>query len=546
MPGYHPFRDTGITSRADRFRRESANLYERVRASLFLYAACRFTLQEAPVFRSTGKIPVTGFECLLNRNFEKAILLFHQEMEESGPNATLFSCLADSYHQLAFKILSDQVRKSVRSSRGNQWMFRVGNPEEHPLQIRPELLDPGRGNALFPLLCEKTPVRLDLSHSGWSDIFFLGMDYPEGARVINISVDLGVYGYDKEINPPLASYLRVINEPVLRISSIDLNDSKDITRLSELFNFGADYLGLLKAAVIASGLIPPSFEGTNHSLRDILRKVVGPGLGLELVTRVNDIPKGSRLAVSTNLLASMISVIMRATGQTSSLEGGLEEEERRLVASRAILGEWLGGSGGGWQDSGGIWGGVKAIEGVLAMQNDPEFGISRGCLLPRHQLLGDQGIHPRFGELLTSSLVLMHGGMASNVGPVLEMVTERYLLRSKKEWEARKLANTIYDQVKESIKTGQIDKLADLTNRNFFEPLKTIIPWASNQYTETIIARVKEKFGRDYRGFLMLGGMSGGGMGMFVDNAGGSEAKDAILGILQQTCNEMRNYLPLQ
>lgn len=28
----------------------------------------------------------------------------------------------------------------------------------------------------------------------------------------------------------------------------------------------------------------------------------------------------------------------------------------------AILGEWLGGSGGGWQDSGGLWPGIKLIE----------------------------------------------------------------------------------------------------------------------------------------------------------------------------------------
>ena len=35
---------------------------------------------------------------------------------------------------------------------------------------------------------------MDLTHSGWSDIFFLGMDFPEGARVINISVDLAVRG----------------------------------------------------------------------------------------------------------------------------------------------------------------------------------------------------------------------------------------------------------------------------------------------------------------------------------------------------------------
>ena len=55
---------------------------------------------------------------------------------------------------------------------------------------------------------------------------------------------------------------------------------------------------------------------------------------------------------------------MRATGQTASLTGPLAEHERRLVAARAILGEWLAGSGGGWQDSGGVWPGIKLIEGV--------------------------------------------------------------------------------------------------------------------------------------------------------------------------------------
>ena len=79
--------------------------------------------------------------------------------------------------------------------------------------------------------------------------------------------------------------------------------------------------------------------------------MVGPGLGLEIVSSVNNIPKGSRLAVSTNLLASLIAVCMRATGQAKNLSGQLDEPERRLVAARAILGEWLGGSGGGWQDS---------------------------------------------------------------------------------------------------------------------------------------------------------------------------------------------------
>lgn len=142
------------------------------------------------------------------------------------------------------------------------------------------------------------------------------------------------------------SYIRAIAEPVLRLTSIDLNTTKDIHDLADLFNFGNDYLSLVKAGVIASGLIPPSFEGTNQSLQNILSRIVAPGMGIELVTKVNDIPKGSRFAVSTNLLGSIISLLMRATGQTKSLTGGLEESERRLVASRAILGEWIGGSGG--------------------------------------------------------------------------------------------------------------------------------------------------------------------------------------------------------
>ncbi len=131
-----------------------------------------------------------------------------------------------------------------------------------------------------------------------------------------------------------------------------------------MFDFAKDYLGLLKAAVIASGIVPPGIEGSGQSLADLLERVVGPGRGLELVSNVNNIPKGSRLAVSTNLLAALIGVCMRATGQARSLTGALEENERRIVLARALLGEWIGGSGGGWQDSGGVWPGMKLICGA--------------------------------------------------------------------------------------------------------------------------------------------------------------------------------------
>jgi hypothetical protein len=528
----------------ERFRRQAGNLYERVRATLFLYAAYRFYLSESPAIPATGAIPFEGFAGLLERRFEEAIACFRAEMRRGGPNGALCSALAEAYHHLSFQTLSDQVRRSVRASRGNQWMFRVGHAADHPLRLRPELMRAPGDSLLYPILSEVTPVRLDLSHSGWSDIFFLGMDYPECARVLNISVDLGVYGRDSAPIPPIESYLRVIPEPLIRLTSIDLGATKDVTDLRDLFNFGNDYLSLLKAGVIASGFIPPSFEGTAQPLPEILARVIGPGMGIELVTKVNDIPKGSRLAVSTNLLASIISLLMRATGQTAALEGGLDENERRLAASRAILGEWLGGSGGGWQDSGGIWPGLKVIEGALAAEGDPEHGISRGCLLPRHRILGDDDLHPAIHERLAESLVLIHGGMAQNVGPILEMVTEKYLLRAQPEWDARNSMRSIFDGILDALKTGDVARLGKRTTENWNGPLKAIIPWVTNRFTETIIAESAKRLGDDFWGFLMLGGMSGGGMCLMVAPHRRDAFRDEILNVMGTAKRNLEEALP--
>ena len=113
--------------------------------------------------------------------------------------------------------------------------------------------------------------------------------------------------------------------------------------------------------------------------------------------------------------------------------------------------------------------------------------------------------------------MLVHGGMAQNVGPVLEMVTEKYLLRCEAEWTARQEAIAILREIETSLGRGDVREIARLTTRNFFGPIQTIIPWASNHYTETLIDLARGKFGGDYWGFLMLGGISGGGMGFIFD-----------------------------
>jgi hypothetical protein len=497
------------------FRHRSENLYTTVRTLFFLHAIHRFHLPPL-LSGQAGRIPHAAHVHLLQRRFGEAIEVLLESLQRDGLNDALCSALASAYHRLAIQTLANQVRRSVRSVRGNQWMFRIGHPADQPLRILPALLARDPATGLRPVLRETTPVRMDLTHSAWSDIFFLGMDFPEGARVLNISVDLGVHGRDPAPRPPIECFLRIIDEPVLRLTSLDLGASADISELAEVFDFARDHLGLLKAAVIAAGLVPPGMEGSGQRLSDLLARMAGPGHGLELCSQVNDIPKGSRLAVSTNLLASLIALAMRATGQTAAPTGPLSDGERRTVAARAILGEWLGGSGGGWQDSGGIWPGIKLIEGVAAAPGDPEYGISRGRLLPQHTVLGPDVISPATRVKLQESLIVVHGGMAQNVGPILEMVTEKYLLRSASEWEGRRQALAFLDRMLGHLRSGDIRALGQCTTANFRGPLQAIIPWATNAYTETLIAGAEEAFGTDFWGFWMLGGMSGGGMGFLV------------------------------
>jgi len=525
----------------EQFWKGTDNLYHRVRALSFLHALHRFVLPERGLTVRHGVIPFGPLSKLYDRRYAHAI----QELlggEDPRGDDTVCSGLALAYEGEALQTLADQVRRCVRNTPGNRWMFRMGHPLDHPLRIRGELLDRDGSGRIS--LVERTPVRMDLSHSAWSDIFFLAMDRPEFAQVLNVSVDLCERRQGLEPRPPVEAWFRVIDQPIVRLVSVDLEAVAEIDNLPEIFDFGRDYLGLLKAALIASGIIPPGMEGSGALLSDVLRQLAGPGRGIELASMVYNIPKGSRLAVSTNLLAALIAACMRATGQIATLEGPPEPWERSLLAARAILGEWLGGSGGGWQDSGGVWPGIKLIEGALASEGDSEYGISRGRLLPEHTLFDRDAISAEARAKLQSSLILVHGGLAQNVGPILEMVTGRYLLRSPREWTARQEALSLTGQMLKALQAGDVRELGRLTTANFFGPIKTIIPWASNAFTESLVEEVSLALGEDYWGFWMLGGMSGGGMGFMVDPAVQESAKDRIGEILQRLKARYQSGLP--
>ena len=93
----------------------------------------------------------------------------------------------------------------------------------------------------------------------------------------------------------------------------------------------------------------------------------------------------------------------------------------------------------------------------------------------------------------------------------------------------------IFEQVCSAVEAADVRALGEWTTRNWNGPLKAIIPWVSNAFTEAIIAEARKQLGEDFWGFLMLGGMSGGGMAFFVaphrhDRVSGGDCRDHAAG----------------
>lgn len=165
-------------------------------------------------------------------------------------------------------------------------------------------------------------------------------------------------------------------------------------------------------------------------------------------------------------------------------------------------------------------------------------------MLPKHTVFGPDQVSPDARRRLEESLVLVHGGMAQNVGPVLEMVTEKYLLRSEREWAARQQALGIFDEIVGLLRKGDVRGLGGATTRNFTGPIQTIIPAATNYFTESLIGTARDHLGRDFWGFWMLGGMSGGGMGFIVAPARKREAQDFLQEAMTRLRAELADRLP--
>jgi len=118
------------------------------------------------------------------------------------------------------------------------------------------------------------------------------------------------------------------------------------------------------------------------------------------------------------------------------------------------------------------------------------------------------------------------------------------LLRSPVEWEARKEAIEILGEITRGLKEGDIRAIGKATHRNFFGPLQKIIPWCTNLFTNSLVEQCEEKWGDQFWGFWMLGGMAGGGMGFIFDPTVKEDAKKWLQTTMVETRDRMQKRLP--
>jgi len=198
------------------------------------------------------------------------------------------------------------------------------------------------------------PARLELG-GGWTDTPPYTLEH--GGEVINTAVNLNG-------QPPIHCYCRVIDNPVVRLSSIDGGTHLEITSLADLLDYRrpGDPFALAKAALAISGFSPEMASWPDGSgLREMLTEFGG---GIELTTLVG-IPKGSGLGTSSILGAVIMAVIRRMLGRPPN--------QRELFHDVLRLEQALT-TGGGWQDQiGGGVGGTKITITARGMFPDPRI-----------------------------------------------------------------------------------------------------------------------------------------------------------------------------
>jgi len=300
----------------------------------------------------------------------------------------------------------------------------------------------------------RAPARLDVG-GGWTDTPPYSLEH--GGCVVNAAVRLNG-------QPPIQAYMRVIEEPMIRISSIDLGARVEITDFDGLLDYreATSSFALAKAAFVLSGVSPGA--GGKGSLKEVLELFGG---GIELTT-LAAIPKGSGLGTSSIMGAVIVAAIQRAIGK--------ELSQRELFHSVLRLEQALT-TGGGWQDQIG-----GAVEGMKMIVTDAG-------------LVPDARIHYVPPDVLDPNAnggrsLLYYTGVTRLAKNILHQVVGRYLNRDRPTMGTLGRIRSVAEAVSETLVRKDIERFGHLVDVAW-DLNKRLDPNSTNDEIELLFERVR-------------------------------------------------------
>jgi galactokinase/mevalonate kinase-like predicted kinase len=348
----------------------------------------------------------------------------------------------------------------------------------------------------------RAPARLELG-GGWTDTPPYTLEY--GGSVINTAVNLNG-------QPPIHCYGRVIQEPVIRLFSIEAGLHVQIDQLKDLLDYRnpRDIFGLVKAALAISGFSSEMADWpANVTLRQMLEEFGG---GIELTT-LTGIPTGSGLGTSSIVGTVLVGVINRMLGRPLS--------QRELFHNVLRLEQALT-TGGGWQDQiGGGVGGSKLTTTLAGLFPDPNI-----------HYVPDDVIDSRLNG---GSTLLYYTGITRLAKNILRQIVGDYLDRNRATMSC--LAQE--HQVSRNIMEAMSRKDPEAFGRHVDEAWrlqKELCSEVTNPSIERLLAMIRPHI----HGARILGAGSGGFMLMICKSPG--DAAEIREKLLREPLNERSRF----
>jgi galactokinase/mevalonate kinase-like predicted kinase len=337
----------------------------------------------------------------------------------------------------------------------------------------------------------RAPARLDTG-GGWTDTPPYSLEF--GGCVVNTAVNLNG-------QPPIQAYARIIDEPVIRLASIDLGLRIQIDDLPQLLDYRhADSgFGLAKAAISLCGFAP---DAAGWPKGVTLREMMGSfGGGVE-VTTLAAIPKGSGLGTSSIMGAVLVAVISRVMGRTLA---------PRQLFNEVLRLEQALTTGGGWQDQvGGVAPGAKIVSTNPGIIPDP-----------RIHYLPSFVIDPAANGSLT---LLYYTGITRLAKNILHQVVGRYLSRDRRAMATLRRIHDLAPIVADTFSTKDVVTFGKMID-TAWQLNKQLDPNSTNDEVEMLLSCIRPHI----IGAKLLGAGGGGFLLMVCKSKRDAEAVRELL-----------------